>query len=1078
MDTPRPAAGLVTFLLSDVVASTRLWQRSPLAGKALARQAELIAEAIAEHGGFRPPDQGEGDSTLSVFSRPAAALAAALAAQRALLAEPWPDGATVSVRMAVHTGEAEVADSGNYGGLAIIRAARLRGLAKGGQVLVSSATAALVGDSLPDSASLAELGSVVLPGFERPERVHQLTHAELPIQPGRLGTLQPSGTSALGAWPTPLIGRERERREVGELLTKGRLVTITGAGGSGKTRLAHAVAQDSAELLVDGVVWVELARVSDGAQIAAAVVAACGLAEVPGATSLQVLSHRLAKSDLLIVLDNCEHLLGACAELADVLLRAGPEVRVVATAREPLGVTGEVMWRIPSLSVPAEDEHSLERIAAADAVQLFVERARASRPDFALDPANAPIVAAICRRLDGIPLALELAAARVRALSIDRLATGLDDRFRLLTGGARTAVARQRTLLASVEWSYDLLSDDEQALFRRLAVFASPFSLEAAEAVAAGDDLDRLDVFDLLARLVDKSLAQHGSDRYRMLETLRHFGLERADDAGELELVRDRHLAWFRRRSAGWAVDREIFCEPGAAEIETETPDLIAALDWSLGRDRTATLELLQPLGATWPTRLANDEARAVSSRVLRGLEVGGGEWLESVAPIAGALALAGDVATLFAARAALPERREAISATARCQLETALSFLLAFFEFDAGIRGIMRSVEDARALGNRTLEVLATMHLAMMSNLSDSHRARRLADWLDRQLPADATLRPNLRFIQVGLALNEGDFATARATIARTHPSSLIHMVQIALATGDRTLLRDALALLDGFGAPGMFEGMRDLVLGAAAVVDGDFETARGHLRKAAEMPGFISYWMARNHLARAARAVGDQVEADALLAEAERAFADSEMHFTRVSLDLSRGHRIRRQSAAESEALVHAALARAIQCGYVLAEVDALELLALIHGDADRLADAARLIGAANAFRARSGYKQLYPMPDLDELRGRLDSDAVAEGASLSLQEAVEYARRGRGERSRPDHGWDSLTPTESRVVELVASGLPNKEIAQKLFVSLATVKTHLVHVFTKLDVRSRTELAAAATRRAGASRRSQSA
>ncbi|MGH9885145.1 MAG: ATP-binding protein, partial [bacterium] len=771
------------------------------------------------------------------------------------------------------------------------------------------------------------------------------------------------------------------RCDVGELLAKGRLVTITGAGGSGKTRLAHAVAQDCVELHPDGVVWVELARVSDGAQVAAAVVAACGLTETPGATALQVLSHSLAKSDLLIVIDNCEHLLAACAELADALLRAGPEVRVLATAREPLGVAGETMWRIPSLSVPAGDERSLERIAEADAVKLFVERARASRPDFALDPANAPFVAGICRRLDGIPLALELAAARVRALSVDRLAAGLDDRVRLLTGGARTAMARQRTLLASVEWSYDLLSDPEQALFRRLAAFAAPFSLEAAEAVAADDDLDRLEIFDLLARLVDKSLVLHGGDRYRMLETLRHFGLERADDAGELELVRDRHLAWFRRRSAGWAVDRELLREPAAAEIEAETPELIAALDWSLGRDRAATLELLQPLGVSWPGRLAHDEARAVSSRVLRGLEVGSREWLEAVAPIAGALAMAADVATLFAARAALPQRREAISATARCQLETALSFLVVFFAFDEGLQGLMRAVEDARALGNRALEALATMHLAMMSNLSDSHRARRLADWLDRQLPADAALRPSLRFVRVGLALNEGDLATARATIARTHPGSLIHMVTIALSTGDRTLLRDALALLDHFGAPGLFEGMRDLVVGGVAVVDGDLETARGHFRRAAQMPGFISYWVARNHLARAARAVGDLVEADALLVEAEREFADTEMHFTRVTLELARGYRLRRQSPGEAEAVVHAGLARAIQCGFVLGQVDALELLALIYGDAGRLADAGRLVGAANAFRASSGYKQIYPAPDLDELRTRLDPDAVAE-------------------------------------------------------------------------------------------------
>ncbi|HTO57877.1 MAG TPA: NB-ARC domain-containing protein, partial [Pseudomonadales bacterium] len=547
--------GVVTFLLTDVVGSTRIWQQSPHAARALARHAELIHAAIAEHDGVRPPDQGEGDSTLSAFARPGAAVAAALAAQRALLAETWPDGAAVAVRMSVHTGEAERSDNGNYGGLALIRAARLRAVARGGQVLISATTAALVADLLPDAATLADLGTAELAGFDRPERVHLLCHPSLPHEAPRLGTTALG--DALPTWPTSLVGRERERREVGERLAKAHLVTITGAGGSGKTRLAHAIAQDHLEAHADGVVWVELARLNADAQVAAAVVSACGLIETPAASALEVLAQRLAKRDLLIVLDNCEHLLAACAELADALLRAAPGVRVLATAREPLGVAGEVMWRIPSLSVPAEDARALDHIESADAVRLFVERARASQPEFTLDRDSAPIVAAVCRRLDGIPLALELAAARVRALSLERLAAGLDDRFRLLTGGARTAVARQRTLLASVDWSYGLLDDVEQALFRRLAVFAAPFSLEAAEAVAADDVLDRLDVLDVLARLVDKSLVLHGNDRYRMLETLRHFGLERAAECGELEQVRDRHLTWLRSRASAWAADRE-----------------------------------------------------------------------------------------------------------------------------------------------------------------------------------------------------------------------------------------------------------------------------------------------------------------------------------------------------------------------------------------------------------------------------------------------------------------------------------------------------------------------------------------
>ncbi len=272
------------------------------------------------------------------------------------------------------------------------------------------------------------------------------------------------------------------------------------------------------------------------------------------------------------MLDNCEHLLAACAVVVDAVLAACANVRVLATSREPLGVQGETSWRIPSLALPAEDETDPERVLATDAGRLFVERARAARSDFALDPSSAAAVARICRRLDGIPLALELAAARVRALSVAQLAERLDDRFRLLTGGARTAVARQRTLLASVEWSHDLLDPAERTLFRRLSVFASPFSLEAAEAVASDESLDRLEVFDLLARLVDKSLVSYGGDRYRMLETLRQYALERADDAGELPALRDRHLAWFRRRASGWALEREIATEPVLAEVAARRP--------------------------------------------------------------------------------------------------------------------------------------------------------------------------------------------------------------------------------------------------------------------------------------------------------------------------------------------------------------------------------------------------------------------------------------------------------------------------------------------------------------------------
>ncbi|TMA31928.1 MAG: adenylate/guanylate cyclase domain-containing protein, partial [Deltaproteobacteria bacterium] len=494
--------------MTDVEGSTRLWRESTEAAAVMRRHGELIGAAVARHGGVQPLEQGEGDSTVAAFVRASDAVAAALDAQRALSTEPWPDGARVLVRMAIHTGEASLRTAGAYGGSAIIRCARLRALAHGGQVVVSTATKEVAAGALPPGVMIAEVGSVRLDGFDNRERVHQLCHPDLPAG---IRTLRRPSSTGIGSWPTALVGRVSEREEVAALLAQNRLVTIAGAGGAGKTRLAYAVGEDIAADYPDGVAWVDLARLSDGVQVPSAVAAACGLREVPGAATMDLLTRALAETRTLIVLDNCEHLLDACAQATDALLRAAPHIRVLATAREPLGVAGEVTWRIPPLALPPEGERDLERVGAFDAVRLFVARARAAAPTFRLAADNATTVARICRRLDGLPLALELAAARVRALSVDRLADALDDRFRLLTGGARTAVARQRTLLASIEWSHDLLDESERVSFRRLGVFAAPFDLDAAEAIAAGDDLDPRDVRDVLARLVDKTGSSRSS---------------------------------------------------------------------------------------------------------------------------------------------------------------------------------------------------------------------------------------------------------------------------------------------------------------------------------------------------------------------------------------------------------------------------------------------------------------------------------------------------------------------------------------------------------------------------------------
>jgi predicted ATPase/class 3 adenylate cyclase/DNA-binding CsgD family transcriptional regulator len=1076
---------VVTFLMTDVESSTQLWRDRPEAVQLLERQRDLVAGAIAGHGGALPADQGEGDSALAAFARPGDALAAALDAQRALAAEPWPEGARVRVRMAVHTGVAELRGEHNYGGLALIRCARLRALARGGQVLVSSATVALVGDPLPGGASLVDLETVSLADFERPERVHQLCHSALPSE---FAPLRRSA-STLQPWSTPLVGRAAECREVVSLLGDARLVTLTGAGGSGKTRLAHAVALDLEERFEDGVVWVELARLASEAQVAGTVAAACGVAEAGGVRVLDALARHLASTELLLVLDNCEHLLGACAELADAAVRAGARVRVLATSREPLGAPGETTWRIPSLALPAEDAIALADVAESEAVRLFVERARAARPDFRLDAASAPAVARICRRLDGIPLALELAAARVRALSIEHLADGLDDRFRLLTGGARTAMARQRTLLASVEWSHALLDDDERALFRRLSVFAAPFSLAAAEAVAADDSLDRFAIFEVLARLVDKSLVMHAGDRYRLLETLRQYALERAADAGELAELRERHLAWFKRRAGVWRIDREIYdAEVMTAQVLVEAPDLISALDWSIRPDHQPAVELLWPVSAHWFDR-GNCEAeiRSLATKVLGQQTEGSKSWLELLAPLCVPLLIAGEASWLPSAGRALAELGSKLDPILRADISMALSLGSVFLgDREAAIAGLRAVVEDAKVSGCQRLEVLAVAHLAMIhSTSSEARSARPLLAWLDRQVSPGHPFRSQIAISNAWLAAASGDLDVARGSLApylEQGAKGGIYVVgvagQIGLWLEDQAYLARLLMLAERlhFPANALSGSTVPELRGKLALLRGDLEAAAVAFDECGRWSLMRDRAMS-NQLRRAEvrLALGDRAGAEADVAVMERALSGSSSSYA-LLLDLLKSHLARLASEpTRAESLAHAALARSVDLEAALIAVWGLEVLILVAGDADRLGEAARLLGAVEAFRARSGFRWRahHYREALARLRAKLDPTALAEGAELAIWDAVAYAQRGRGERGRPDRGWQSLTPTEQRVVELVSAGLPNKDVAQKLFVSVATVKTHLVHVFEKLDVRTRAELAATvAARRASGS------
>ncbi len=620
MSAPRVPTGTVTFLFTDIEGSTRRWQQHPEAMKgALARHHALLQQAIEANGGY--VFQIVGDAFCAAFHTAADSVGAALAAQRALAAEAWGEEGPIRVRMAVHTGTAELRagdhKSGEYAsGLTLSHAARLLSVAHGGQILVSSATQPMLREQLPAQVELRDLGRHRLRDIARAEQIFQVVAPGVPSAFPALASLE-SVPNNLPRQLTSFVGREREIGEVTRLLAGTHLLTATGPGGSGKTRLSLEVAGVLLPDFPDGVWLLELAPVADPALVAQALATTLGVREEAGRPVESTVVDHLRSKRALLVLDNCEHLIDACARLADALLRACPDVKILASSREPLGLTGEVAFRVPPLSVP--DPRQVPPLAALteyEAVRLFVDRAAAAKPDFTLTEASAAPLAQVCQRLDGIPLAIELAAARVRTLSVPQIAAHLDERFRLLTGGSRTALPRHQTLRGLIDWSYGLLADAERALFRRLSAFVGGWTLDAAVDVCAGGGVDRFDVVDLLGRLVDKSLVlmdDHAGDvRYHSLETIRQYALERLAETAEGDAVRARHRDFYLGLAE--AAERQLEGPEQVAwlqRLETDHDNFRAALRWSLDAgDTEAALRLGSSLAPFWDTRRYIREGR------------------------------------------------------------------------------------------------------------------------------------------------------------------------------------------------------------------------------------------------------------------------------------------------------------------------------------------------------------------------------------------------------------------------------------------------------------------------------------
>jgi predicted ATPase/class 3 adenylate cyclase len=597
-------AGTVTFLFTDIEGSTALWERDRLAmAAALERHLALLDAAIETHGGVH--FKTVGDAVQAVFPTAPDAVAAALAAQCALVQEAWPEGIEpVRVRMALHTTAATPQD-GDYLAPGLNRLARLLAAGHGHQVLLSLATQELARDVLPSGAGLRDLGEHPLRDLYRPERVFQLLHPDLPANFPPLRSLA-TRPNNLPVQPTPFLGRDEQVARITELLRDHdvRLLTITGPGGVGKTRLALQAAADLLDAFPDGAWFVDLSSLTDPALVPTTIAAVLGVRD-EGSGRIDRLVAELGGKRLLLVLDNVERLVAAAQTVAD-LLAGAPGVKVLVTSRIPLHAYGEQEYPLAPLPLP-DPVHlpPLERLSQYAAVRLFVERAQAVKPDFAVTNANAPAIAEICSRLDGLPLAIELAAAHVRVLPPQALLKRLEKRLPLLTGGARTLPARQQTMRDAIAWSHDLLTPEEQIHFRRLAVFASGCTLEAAEAVLNQEGTR--DVFSGIAALVNTSLLRQeegaeGEPRFRMLETVREFGLEPLKQSGEETATHDRHAGFFldlaERVNPGIMETRD----PGWLDVIARDHDnLRAALGWSRDASEHETLlRLVGALGFFW----------------------------------------------------------------------------------------------------------------------------------------------------------------------------------------------------------------------------------------------------------------------------------------------------------------------------------------------------------------------------------------------------------------------------------------------------------------------------------------------
>ena len=1024
--------GTVTLLLADVEGSTQLWASQPDAmTTAIAQMNQTASKLVAEHGGVRPVEQGEGDSFVGAFARAGDAVRCALDLQRA-------DLAPIKLRIGVHTGDVQLRDEGNYAGTTINKTARLRDLAHGGQTVMSAATEEMVEDQLPDDAWLTDLGRHGLRDLPRPVRVSQLCHPDLRNDFPPLRTTNTSAAQHLPNQLTTFVGRGAQMDEIRALLTENRLVTLTGAGGAGKTRLAIEVAARMTSHFPDGVWYADLAPITHPEVVPVAVARALGLPDQPGCSITDTLLRYVRDRHMLLVLDNCEHLLEACAALVTDMLGACSRVTVLATSREPVLVSGEVNWGVPSLSLSEE------------AIDLFADRARRARPDFAMNDGNIATVTEICRRLDGMPLAIELAAARVRALSLDEIAGSLHDRFRLLTGGARTAVRRQQTLRASVDWSHALLTESERVLFRRLATFMGGFDLDAAQAVAGATEVERFQVLDQLSLLVDKSLVvaenAAGATRYRLLETVRQYALEKLGESGEADDVRGRHRDHYTSMATRLDAPARNDYEQLIEHAEMNVDNLRAAFTWSYENDDIArSLELassLQPLFLA-RGRLVEGLAwldAALTNRAGNQPELPTAMRVRALADKAVLKSWVDVTLSLDQAREALAMARDTddpallTRALTACACVTAHDPDLSKPYFDEAI-GMARAVGDSwrlsQILGRQAYGAFMVGDILAVESVATE--GRELADAI-----GDSFNARQCRWALINVQSLRGDLVGALEQIPEFIASAAAahDVLNIGIGWMNEATLRAWHGDADDARAAGI------LCLEACAELGGVFDKGAYSIFSVAHLAAgdTTAAWKAIqdaqtasiNPPAELTNMVffGETALACGELASAHRwvdeAVAAAKGWWLAAALALRARVNVAEGNLEQAESDAYEALAIAARVDGQLTIPDILECIAALACHADNHREAARLFSAADAARRRMElvrfkvYDAEY-QASIAALRNKLgdnDYDAAwVEGASLSAKEAIAYAQRGRGERKRPDHRLGITHPHRGR-------------------------------------------------------------